>query len=173
MSKDLLFYSNYCEFCKEVINVLIKKNIRNRFLLVCVDTRKFDIPSFIKHVPSILNSTTNEVYVDEEVYKYIDNVFLSTIQQQEISPLFSVYGNSMYSSSFSSLGDDDVKEDKNYQWIGQDEMINPQSDDNKPKSDKMDSSCFEKYLEARQNDDTYLKKIMDANNNGNRILSMN
>lgn len=173
MSKDLLFYSNYCDFCKEVINVLIKKNVRNRFLLVCVDTRKFDIPSFIDRVPSILNSKTNEVYMDGEVYKYIDNLYLSTIQQQEISPLFSVYGNSIYSSSFSSLGEEDVKEDKNYQWLGHEDMINPQVDDNKPKSDKMDSSCFEKYLEARQSDDTYLKKIMDSTNNGNRILSMN
>lgn len=173
MSKDLLFYSNYCDFCKEVINVLIKKNIRNRFLLVCVDTRKFDIPSFIDRVPSILNSKTNEVYMDGDVYKYIDSVYLSTIQHQEISPLFSVYGNSLYSSSFSSLGDEDMKEDKNYQWLGNDEMINPQMDDTKPKTEKMDSSCFEKYLEARQNDDTFLKKIMDANNNGNRILSIN
>lgn len=173
MSKDLLFYSNYCDFCKDVINVLIKKNIRAKFLLVCVDTRKFDIPSFIKHVPSILNHKSGEVYMDNDVYKYIDSVYLSTIQQQEISPLFSVYGNSLYSSSFSSLNEEEIRESKNYIWLGDDEPINPQVEETKSKTDKLDSSCFEKYLETRNNDDTYLKKILDSNNNGNRILSMN
>jgi hypothetical protein len=171
MSKDLLFYSNYCDFCKEVINVLIKKNVRTKFLLVCVDTRKFDIPSFIDRVPSILNCKNGEVYMDNDVYKYIDNIYLSTIQQQDISPLFSMYGNSMYSSSFSSLNEEDERESKNYVWLGDDSPINPQVEETKSKSDKLDSSCFERYLETRKNDDTYMKRILDANNTGERMMA--
>lgn len=174
MSKDLLFYSNYCDFCKEIINTMIKKNIRNRFLLVCVDTRKYDIPSFIDRVPTILIVGSGETVTDENLYKYLDSLSISSNQQNEdISPMYTIYGNSLYSSSFSSLNDEEVGENKNYVFLGSEQHIDVPNEDKTNKkngNEGIEKGMFEKYLESRKNDDSYIKKILDSNNNGNRIM---
>ena len=171
MSKDLLFYSNFCEFSKEIIGILIKQNIRNNFLLVCVDTRKFDIPRVIDHVPAILRPNTGEVITEENLYKYLESITVTTKQNTEISPMLSVYGNTLYSSSFSSLMEDEVSEDKNYVFLGNEVHIPVAPDENQAKAGgSFDSSAFEKYLEMRKSDDSYMKKILDSNQSGNRLL---
>lgn len=175
MSKDLLFFSNYCDFCKEIINTLVKKNIRNKFLLVCVDTRKYDIPTFVDRVPTILVVSTGQTVTDENLCKYIDSISLNTFKQDEISPMYTVYGNSLYSSSFSSLNEDEnAAENKNYVFLGHEQHIDVPAEEkaakNGTQSDSMDKGMFEKYLESRKNDDSYIKKILDSNNNGNRFI---
>ena len=70
--KDLLFYSNFCEHCNNLVNMMIKKNVRDSFILVCVDKRDLKIPGFVDRVPTILTAK-KEIYTDDSLYKYVDS----------------------------------------------------------------------------------------------------
>tara|TARA_Y100000389_G_C17461788_1_gene522333 strand:- start:3357 stop:3962 length:606 start_codon:yes stop_codon:yes gene_type:complete len=68
---DILYYSNYCKHCKNVLQTLVKSNLSNKISYVCIDKRKIDpatnqtkiilengntvmLPPNIKSVPSLL-----------------------------------------------------------------------------------------------------------------------
>lgn len=53
-SRSVLFYSEYCTFSKEVLNLVTKKNASTLFLLVCVDSYRSQLPAFVRSVPTIL-----------------------------------------------------------------------------------------------------------------------
>lgn len=158
--KDILFYSNYCEFSKDVINIITKQNIRSIFMFVCIDDNKFKIPEFIDRVPSILKQT-GEVYTDNQLYSYLDMKFKVT-NLEEISPAISVYGNSLYSSHFSSLdGDDNSIENKNYLSLGHEQhMIHVPESTNTNTKGADTSSAFEKFMLSRKLEDQNLKQTM-------------
>jgi hypothetical protein len=168
MQKDLLFYSNYCEFCKDVISTLTKHNIREDFRLVCVDDKKYNIPNFIDRVPSILRVPGGEVYMEEHLHEYLELKYKETNKMDEISPMTSQYGNSLYSTNFSSLtGDDATLENKNYLSLGREQHMIHVADDNVSSKKSNDSTiAFEKMMQNRKLDDSYLKQTL--NNAGNR-----
>lgn len=53
-SRNVLFYSEYCFFSKDVLALITKKNMSAHFLLVCVDAYRNQLPAFVKSVPTIL-----------------------------------------------------------------------------------------------------------------------
>ena len=74
MSKDLLFYSNHCEYSKSVLIELLKRGSREKFYLVCVDNTSVPIPSEIDRVPAIITRTKNLI-MDGDVIKYIETFY--------------------------------------------------------------------------------------------------
>lgn len=53
MSRNVLFYSEYCFFSKDVLALITKKNMTALFLLVCVDAYRSQLPAFVQSVPTI------------------------------------------------------------------------------------------------------------------------
>ena len=53
MKKDIIFYSNYCTYSKEIINQISKTSINDNIIYVCVDDENIQLPPFIKAVPTI------------------------------------------------------------------------------------------------------------------------
>jgi hypothetical protein len=159
-SKDVFFYSNYCDFSKDVTNIITKYNLRDMFMYVCVDNKKYNIPTFIDRVPSILKKT-GEVYTDEELYKYLEKRNKLTNIQDEISPMISVYGNSFYSTNFSSIdGNDTSIDNPNYLSLGREQHMIHVTDDDSSKKISDSSSAFEKLMESRKLDDKFLKETV-------------
>jgi hypothetical protein len=164
--KDLFFYSNFCEFSKDVIGIITKHNLKDSFMLVCVDNKKYNIPNFIDRVPSILR-TSGEVYTDEQLYGYLETKYRSSNIEEQISPMTSTFGNSMYSTNFSSVtGDDSSLENKNYLTIGREQhMIHVNENMNTNSKKSYDSSAaFETLMQNRKMDDKFIKQSLDNRN---------
>lgn len=169
--KDLLFYSNYCEYCKNLLNLVIKKNIRDAFILVCVDKKELKIPAFIEKVPSILTSR-RELYTDEAIPQYIDSITRSVLKEpNDILPFMfetginsSQYtfitndGNDYESAAYSK---DDFIMKNNFVSLNTDQkIVTPVDKEADSKSSKFDSSILERYMNSRKNDDENIKKSL-------------
>lgn len=74
--KHILFYSNFCQFSKEVVSIITKKNIRHLFLLVCVDGQRYNIPPFVNRVPMIF-TTQKQLYADQGVVAFLEDIEMS------------------------------------------------------------------------------------------------
>lgn len=174
LQKDLLFYSNLCDHCKDVINVINKKNIRDSFMFVCVDNPKFIIPEFIKVVPSIL-TTKKQIYVNKILYEYLETKTTHTANiVEEISPF--TIGSANYSTSYTWLSSDGNGYDSDGKILNSEQTHNnnfvllndnlslnaPKENVTDNKSNKFDSSIYEKYINSRTNDDEHIKKILDT-----------
>ena len=78
MKKDIIFYSNFCTYCKEIINQISKTPINDNILYVCVDDENIQLPNFIKAVPTIYlvsQKTAHRIvgYFEEEaVFSYTE-----------------------------------------------------------------------------------------------------
>ena len=69
--RPVLFVSNYCAHCKQVLAMLSKKGLRSHFLIANVDKHSAQLPSFVQRVPTILTEN-KEVLVDAGVFSYLD-----------------------------------------------------------------------------------------------------
>jgi len=158
----MFFYSGFCRFSKDVLDLMTKHNIKQNFILVCVDNKNYNIPKFIDRVPSILKQT-GEVFTDDELYKYIETKYKNTTIQ-DISPMMSVYGNNnSYSSAFSSIQENDDEDNPNYLSLGRDQhtMMNSPNEDVKKTDDAAKvSKALEMLKESRNMDDKFIKQSM-------------
>ena len=85
---DVLYYSNYCKYSKDLLTNITKLNIKNNIYFICVDKRtiksnivyiqlengkEVKLPDIIKTVPSmILFSRGNIVLEGNSIYKYVN-----------------------------------------------------------------------------------------------------
>jgi len=71
--KDALFYSNFCEFSKNVLVLIQKRDCRDNFILICVDQPhiKAQLPGDVSHVPMIITKTKHKISGDD-IFKYIE-----------------------------------------------------------------------------------------------------
>lgn len=172
--KDMFFFSNYCDHSKSVINAITKKNMRDLFMFVPVDNPKFNIPQFIKMVPTVL-STNNEIITGQSLYNYIEKLAQSFMPQngpEDVSPF--TIGSSSYSSQYTwltadgydnegSMLNNDQTQHNSFVLLNSDHRINaPKDSDSENKSSKFDSSIYEKYINSRTNDDENIKRILDS-----------
>lgn len=168
MNKDLFFYSNFCEHCKDVINIITKKNMRELFMFVCVDNNKFRLPPCVTHVPTIITKQ-KDVLTDRHVIMYIEKMTAAT-QVADISPWMSNGYSSQYTWLTDNGYDDGRMSDVNnvgqqpYVMLGAEQHIfAPKEPENGNKSNKFDDNMYEKYINSRNADDDMLKRQMNAN----------
>ena len=122
MKKDIIFYSNYCTYSKEILNQISKTSINDNIAYVCVDDPNIQLPNFITAVPTIYLVSEKKIVVDEAITGWIKE----KISKPQIDELQAYYGSTSgsYGNQFSSL---DNSEDKPFispfTFIGDEQKI--------------------------------------------------
>jgi hypothetical protein len=83
LSKDLLFYSNYCLHSNNLINTISKTSIHNEILYICIDEKKVKVPSFINRVPTIYLSQEKKILVEDDIDRWFEQKNRQNQQEQE------------------------------------------------------------------------------------------
>ena len=157
MEKNILFYSNLCQFSMDVINEITKKDIRSEFVFVSIDTNRHRIPPFVDRVPFIVNAA-KEMFVDDNIHEFIQTVYMSktSSQQAEVSPYSNLEMGSKFSDNFSYLGEDGVENaEHTFAFVSQDVLIHtPQEDAGSTVGgrSKIDPSVFEQFKAQRDSE---------------------
>ena len=100
MKKDIIFYSNFCTYSKEIINQISKTPINDNILYVCVDDENIQLPNFVKAVPTIYLVSQKRIVVDESIPKWIDEQLTTNESQNSNEELHAYFG--QCDSSFGS-----------------------------------------------------------------------
>lgn len=171
-SKDLLFYSNFCDFSKEVVTQVTKKNLRHHVLLVCIDGGKYQIPSCISCVPSLLTANRDMVYVEKALHEYLEERArtLYPQHQDERIQTFSWEGNN-YSESYSFVNDDMDGNMTTRAYTLLDESTDSsvtkfKDDDDALKESKFDISRYDNFLASRNRDEEHIKRSLHGTRPG-------
>ena len=83
LSKDLLFYSNYCLHSNNLINTISKTSIHNEILYICIDEKKVKVPSFITRVPTIYLTKDKKILVEDDIDRWFEQKNRQNQQEQE------------------------------------------------------------------------------------------
>jgi glutaredoxin-related protein len=67
----IIFYSQFCEFCKKLLIYLDKNNIADQFKLVDIDNNT--VPN-IKIVPTIIDTNLNTTMEGKKAFEYLINI---------------------------------------------------------------------------------------------------
>ena len=67
----ILFYSNKCKFCIEIISKLKESEVYDSFKLINIDDTK--VPSKIKVVPTIIDSEIKDLLEGKKAFEYLYN----------------------------------------------------------------------------------------------------
>ena len=163
--KDILFFSSYCDYSNDILNMMVKKNVKNDFMLVCVDNSKFQLPQFVDRVPIIFTKRDELIY-DDSIIKYIEETSQSGIEVVEDIQPWSIQQPSNYTNQFSFLMDESCdNQNKGYTMLGYDQKITiPQEDTDVSKKDRFDSSQMDKYMQERKADEESFKKSINGDN---------
>ena len=162
MKKDIIFYSNFCTYCKEIINQISKTPINDNILYVCVDDENIQLPNFIKAVPTIYLVSQKRIVVDDAIPKWIEEK-LSTSESNSSGELQAYFGqcDSSFGSSFSSLDNSEQKPfvSSSFTFIGDEQKINT-PEESSSNNNPMQNNSFMK--DGLSND---YEKLQNARNN--------
>ena len=124
MSKNILFFSNYCEYSKEVLSKLKKNELLKNVIQVCIDNNDIQIPSFIQVVPTLYLTQEKSIVTDDDIDTWIDEKV--KINNKDLDAYYS--GN--FSSYFSTLDNqDDTSLSSNFTYLDQDISIKTNTED--------------------------------------------
>jgi hypothetical protein len=182
LPKDVLFYSNYCLFSKKLLTDIQKLNLKDNFILICVEHYKSAIPATIDRVPTIV-TTERDILCEDMIHAYIETVANSARASREDAAGAQGRGGgpskatanhhapdnmfSMTAAGFSYLeeglgGDADGGESGSigsamYGLFGQDQRIETPTDDGDPSNDSVVS--YERYKATRDADSVIGKPV--------------
>ena len=118
MKKDILFYSNFCTYSKEIINNISKTPLNDNMLYVSVDDENIQLPPFITSVPTIYLINDKKIVVDEAITDWIKEKLNKSSQASQgpaqsggDGELQAYFGStsSSFGCDFSSIDDKDNK----------------------------------------------------------------
>ena len=66
----VLFYSENCQFCKEILKKLDDSKLKDDIKIVCIDNTEF--PQ-VKIVPTIIDSNYKEILEGKKAFDYLKN----------------------------------------------------------------------------------------------------
>jgi len=165
INKDLLFFSRFCDHSMGVLSTLVKANLRDNFMLICIDDAKVkaNLPNYVRVVPTIV-TTKKQILTDENVLGYIQSK-IKPVQEEDISP-FSLLGSG--TDQYSFLDDStnlNVPSDslQNFTLIGNDShiMAAEQVDNSKT---KLADTALDNYMSSRNADDEAIKRSIQSQN---------
>lgn len=173
---DVVFYSQRCQYCTELLGLIVNRGLRDRFVLICVDTNIQRLPDFVDRVPLIYRPPSGCIITEDDVFAYVDSLAPVAHKPQaqqppqpeapaEVLP-YSLQQSANYSDTFSFLGETggeiEGPSKKNYTMLGmEDRMVPMPSDDDVGKS-KFDTKILDDYMKSRDSDTAIFKQKMNT-----------
>ena len=123
-SKPTLFYSNYCQHCKELLIKINNFNLKEKVNFNCVDQNRKNLPAFVKSVPTIIVPSENKMFSGENVFNWVNNEISKmnvknkqnnqnqNNQSDDVLPWVNSEMNNGFSDAFSFLDSDSTTEGK-------------------------------------------------------------
>ena len=152
MDKHVLFYSNFCQFSKELIGEILKKNLRPMFVLISVDQNKHSLPPFVDRVPMIVSNKKELVY-DDALHPFLDSLYKKD-DNREILPFMTMTSRGAFSDTFSFVDDQSSPEygmPIGFVFLGQEDKINTPKDEER-QNGRFDQNMLEKLNSQRDLD---------------------
>lgn len=135
----ILFYSETCQHCSVLLDTIKRHDSKKTIKLVCIDTKINIFKDIIKNVPALMFLPTKEVIYGKAVFDYLllpNRGYLFTSKsgrnnKDEPSSLSSPVSinekkvddepeaftlGSIYADNFSSVDENDIKNNKVYKW---------------------------------------------------------
>ena len=154
MKKDIIFYSNFCTYCKEIINQISKTPINDNILYVCVDDNNIQLPNFIKAVPTIYLVSQKRIVVDDGIPKWIEEKLSTNDSKDNGEELQAYFGqcDSSYGNSFSNLDNSEHKPYiSNFTFLGDEQKITTPEESSSNNNEIQKSSGISNEFEQLQN----------------------
>ena len=157
-TKDLVFLNTTSALCKEIVAMLLSKGLRDKFLLVYVDTGRYNIPACIKQIPTLL-TTDKKLVVQDAILAYIN----AMAPPQQTLSTFNWEGGG-FSANYSIINDEDAQGNMTPQQFT---MLNesdlsaagpPNFKEDCTKQNKFDATIYESYIASRNKDEEEIKR---------------
>lgn len=157
--KDILFYSNYCTYCKEIINTISNTPLNNSLMFVCVDDDNIQLPPFVTAVPTIYLVQDKKIVVDEGIESWIKEKLTrheKPSSDVELQPYFGSCTSS-FGNSFSNLDNSESKPFiSSFTFLGDEQSIETPNAENSGSSgfqnNSKSMSDYEKLQQERNNE---------------------
>ena len=163
--KDIIFYSNYCTYSKEIINQISKTPINDNIIYVSVDDENIQLPPFVNAVPTIYLVNEKKIVVDEQINDWIKSKISKPVDDT-LQPYFGGCDSS-YSSSFSSIDDKELKPYiSSFTFLGDEQKIETPNDSNSGSGSNNSSEGYSQSYGSGSN--SLSKKMEEIQNARNR-----
>jgi len=149
MTKDIIFYSNYCTYSKEIINQISKTKINDNIIYVSVDDDNIQLPPFIKAVPTIYLVKDKKIVIDDEIGNWIKSKTSKQVSE-DLQPYFGTCGDS-FGASCSNIDNTEIKPfTSGFTFLGEEQKITTSTDE-KTKNSSFDNK-YEEMQSQRSNE---------------------
>lgn len=156
MQKHVLFYSNYCEYCKDINNLIVKKNVHEMFVFVCVDNKKYEIPVFVDRVPMVVTAAKH-IVADDSLIPFIDSL-------AQIDTVVPIALTSTNTDQYTYIGNVPCDDNfcRGYVFLTEEiTSINPPKEITS--NSRTDDGALERYKNERAQDDAEIMKMQKNN----------
>lgn len=101
----MLFFSNYCSYCKDLLSEIVKKGIRQKFILICVE--KHQVPPFVDRVPFIMTMDKN-IVLEENITIFVDMLINEEMKNNDEGIVaYASYSKGQLGNDYCSVVDND------------------------------------------------------------------
>jgi hypothetical protein len=155
-ARRILFYSDYCEFSKNVLHFLAKHDLQNQFVAISVDRYRHRIPTIITQVPTIL--VGNTIYVDDQLQRYLQEE-ADKNKSQEVAAYYKNDMKGGYTDMFAYMDPSEADQVQrgfssiDYQFLGANMTEADLKATTMSSGRKVDDRAIEDYEKQRQLDD--------------------
>jgi hypothetical protein len=131
--KAILFYSSYCQFSRDIINYIVKKDLKPNFVFIPVESNKDRIPPQVDRVPALLLGQTGHIIFEDDILQFINTLCEDVEPQEHLS--------SAYSDNFSFIEGEDMNSNtstslcKNFAIFGNEQRIHTPEEEGVTKSE--------------------------------------
>lgn len=165
MTKNIVFYSNFCDYSKSVVEKISKTPINQNIMYVCVDDENIQLPNFITAVPTVYLVEKKRIVVDEDILSWIDEQINENNKPKELKAYYGE-NDSGFGACFSNLDNSESKPfiSSSFTFIGDEQSITTPSEDGSMNSNNNMSSKsgltneYEKLQASRNNDFTGMQR---------------
>lgn len=153
MSELVLFFSDRCEYSREVISFIKSNSLDSFFIFVNIDNTSVKLPSFVEAVPLIFNKEKTKIYLEDEIDELlkelkgrakISSVMSASDQLKGVTDKFSFIVDDNENSAMNSRGYNMLNNSSG-------DLLTPQLTSSEGGS-KFDEKHYNNYLSQRDND---------------------